>query len=171
MDFLKLAKERFATRQYDSRPIKEEKLNQLLDAARIAPTAANNQPQRIYVLRSAEALAKIARLTPCSFHAPVVIMVGYDEKEDWKNPQQPGIHSGEEDASIVATHMMLAAQDLGLGTCWVNMFPNAETEKAFGLPESVRLVLLMPVGYPSDKARPSPKHAKRKEISEFTEFL
>ena len=171
MDFLELAKERFSVRNYTDQQIEQEKLDMILEAARIAPTAANNQPQRIYVLQSEEAVAKIRSITRCAFNAPTVLLIGYDENEDWKNALEDGIHSGEEDASIVATHMMLEAWNLGIGSCWVNVFPNTDTAKAFGLPESVKLVLVMPMGYAAENTKPAPKHANKKELGDFVQVL
>jgi len=171
MEFLELAKERFAVRNYKEQQIEQEKLDKILEAAQVAPTAANYQAQRIYVLQSEEALAKIRSITRCAFNAPTVMMVGYDADEDWKNAQEEGVHSGEQDASIVATHMMLEAWELGIGSCWVNVFPNTETAEKFGLPDNIKLVLLMPMGYPADNAVPSPKHSIMKDVSEFTQML
>ena len=171
MDFLELAKKRFSVRNYTDQQIEQEKLDKILEAARIAPTAANNQPQRIYVLQSEEAIAKIRGITRCAFNAPTVLLVGYDADEDWKNALEDGVHSGEEDASIVATHMMLEAWNLGIGSCWVNVFPNTDTAKAFGLPESVKLVLVMPMGYAAENAKPAPKHANKKETRDFVQVL
>jgi len=171
MEFLELAKERFAVRNYKEQQIEQEKLDKILEAAQVAPTAANYQAQRIYVLQSEEALAKIRSITRCAFNAPTVMMVGYDADEDWKNALEEGVHSGEQDASIVATHMMLEAWELGIGSCWVNVFPNTETAEKFGLPDNIKLVLLMPMGYPADNAVPSPKHSIMKDVSEFTQML
>ena len=83
MDFEKLSAERYSLRKFDTRPVEQEKLNLILEAGRNAPTAHNNQPQRIFVFRSPEALEKADACMDCHFHAPVVIAVGYDPKESW----------------------------------------------------------------------------------------
>lgn len=164
--FLELARDRYAVKKFSDRPIEEEKLAQILEAGRIAPTAANKQAQRVYVLQSKEALMKINALSRCIYGAKTVLMVGYDANEDWKNPLEEGIHSGQQDASIVATHMMLEACDLGIGSCWVNMFPNTKTAKEFGLPENIKIVLLMPIGYAAEGSGPLPRHTDRKPIGD-----
>ena len=171
MNYETLIRERYSVRDYKDTPIEEEKLAGILEAGRIAPTAGNRQPQRIYVLKSPEALAKIREITPCAFNAPVVLMFGYNAEEQWTNPQEEGICAGQQDASIVATHIMLEAWNLGIGSCWVNRFPNTETAKVFNLPENEKLVLLMPLGYPSEKAAPGPKHPVRKELNETVKEL
>ena len=171
MEFSQAIKERFSVRRYDERPIEEEKLRSVLEAGRIAPTAANKQPQRVYVIRSAEGLEKIRSITPCAFNAPAVLLVVYDESEQWTNPLEAGVVSGQQDASIVAAHMMLAAWDLGIGSCWVNFFPNTAVHDAFGLPENEKVVLLLPLGYPAEDAVPAPMHAQKKEMDELVREL
>ncbi|MBR2693266.1 MAG: nitroreductase family protein [Thermoguttaceae bacterium] len=171
MEFIELAKKRFSVRKYVNKPIEREKLDLVLEAARVAPTAKNLQPQRIYVIQSAEGLAKVDALTPCRFGAPTVLLFTNNTDEEWNNPLEASVRAGVEDVSIVATHAMLEAEDLGLGTCWVNYFPNTELEKAFGLPKNERSVLLMPIGYPASDAAPGPNHAASKKIEEFVKFI
>ncbi len=171
MEFIELAKKRYSVRKYANKPIEREKLDLVLEAARVAPTAKNLQPQRIYVIQSAEGLAKVDALTPCRFGAPTVLLFTNNTNEEWNNPLETSVRAGVEDVSIVATHAMLEAEDLGLGTCWVNYFPNTELEKAFGLPKNERSVLLMPIGYPASDAAPGPNHAASKKTDEFVKFI
>lgn len=171
MDFMTLAKERFAVRNFKDTPIETQKLDLILEAAKVAPTAANNQPQKIYVLKSEAALKKIRSITKYAFNAPTVLMVAYDTEREWVNNLEPAVHSGQEDASIVATHMMLEAWTLGIASCWVNLFPNTETEKAFNLPENEKLVLLMPIGYAKDSAKPAARHTKYREQQDYVTEL
>ena len=171
MDFLELAGARYSVRKYAARPVEKEKLDRILEAGNLAPTAKNLQPQRVYVLRSEEALKKVAELTPCGFGAPVVLLFTYSADEEWKNPLQEGIRSGVEDVSIVATHVMLAAASIGLGTCWVNFFANRRVEEAFGIPKNERSVLLMPVGYPAEDSAPAAMHGKCKPLAETVRYL
>lgn len=171
MEFIELAKKRYSVRKYANKPIEREKLNLVLEAARVAPTAKNLQPQRIYVIQSAEGLAKVDALTPCRFGAPTVLLFTNNTDEEWNNPLETSVRAGVEDVSIVATHAMLEAEDLGLGTCWVNYFPNTELEKAFGLPKNERSVLLMPIGYPASDAAPGPNHAASKKTDEFVKYI
>lgn len=171
MEFMELAKSRYSVRKYAEKPVEEEKLAAILEAGNVAPTAKNIQPQRIYVVRTPEMLAKLAELTPCTFNAPVVIAYAFDEDEVWRNPIEDGIDSGAEDVSIVATHHMLMAQELGLGTCWVNFMPNSKVEEALGLPANETLVLLLTLGYAAEGDEPSPRHAQRKPLQDTVRFL
>ena len=171
MEFKNLITERCSVRAYADRPIEEEKLRAILEAGRIAPTAANKQPQRVYVIRSARGLETIRSITRCAFNAPVVLLFTYDESEQWQNPLETGITSGQQDVSIVATHMMLAAWDEGIGSCWVNFFPNTAVHDAFALPESEKVVLLMPLGYADENAKPAPMHFSKKEMDALVREL
>lgn len=171
MEFMKLAKKRYSARKFSDRPVEVEKLEYVLEAGNIAPTAKNLQPQRIYVLQSREALDKLDTLTGCRYGAPAVLLFAYDADEEWKNPLEEGVHSGVEDVSIVATHVMLAATEVGLETCWCNYFANSKLEKAFNLPENVKSVLFMPIGYAAADAVCSPSHEKKKQIAETVKYL
>ena len=170
-DFLSLAKERYSVRNYQDKAIEPEKMEKILEAARIAPTAANFQPFRIYILKSEEALRKIREITPCAFNAPVVLLMTYNVDEQWKNRQEPGIASGQEDVSIVASHIMLEAWDLGIASCWVNAFPNSKAAEAFQIPENEKVVLLMPLGYADPEAAPSAKHTQYRAMDEVVREL
>ena len=109
MEFEQLIRERYSVRKYSPAPVEEEKLQMILEAARLAPTGHNSQPQRVYVVRSAEALAKMRELCRCAFNAPIVLMVTMNRNEQWKNDLEPGQAAGVQDAAIAATHMMLEA--------------------------------------------------------------
>ena len=156
MTFQELARARYSVRNFLDTPIEAEKMSLILEAGRVAPTACNFQPQRIYVAKSAESRAKLAQVCRCTFGAPVILVVCYDRERDWKNKLMPGYESGETDAAIVCTHMMLQAFELGIGSCWVGYF-NAQTVKeALGLPENVTVSALLPRGYPAENAQPLP---------------
>jgi nitroreductase len=122
MTFLELAKSRYSVRSFKDLPVEAEKLNMILEAGRCAPSAHNNQPQRIYIARSEDVRKKLASVCPCTFGAPVILVVCYDRTRDWKNKFMPGYESGETDAAIACTHMMLEAWELGIGSCWVGYF-------------------------------------------------
>lgn len=171
MNFLELAKNRFSVRKFSDTPLEKEKLDKILEAGKIAPTAKNQQPFRIYVLQSEEALAKINALTPCIYGAKTVLLVCYHQDEAWKNPFESNIHSGEVDASIVGTHIMLEAADLGVDSVWVGYFPNSKVEQAFNLPEKEKSVFLLPLGYRADGVEPAPPHTASKEISALVKYL
>jgi nitroreductase len=165
-DFLSLAKERYSVRNFQNNGIEPEKMQKILEAAKIAPTAANQQPFRIYILKSEEALKTIRSITPCAFNAPVVLMMTYNKDEQWTNKQEPGIAAGQEDVSIVATHMMLEAWELGIASCWVNAFSNSKAAEAFHIPANEKVVLLMPLGYADPESQPSPMHLQYRAMDE-----
>lgn len=170
MEFKEVIRSRYSCRKYSNREVEAEKLAAILEAGRLAPTAKNLQEQRIYVLQSEGALDKIDSVTPCRFGAPIVIAVAFDKNNVYTYPGEKK-SSGDEDATIVATHMILAAADEGLGSCWLNRFDPQWTAELLGLPENEEIVMLMDIGYAADDAAPSPMHEKRKDISETVRFL
>lgn len=159
MSFQELAAARYSVRKYDSKLVEKEKIDLLLEAARVAPTACNNQPQRIKVITAPDELAKLDECTPCRFDAPLVFLVCYDKNACWNRPFDSAT-SGDVDASIVTTHLALAAADLGLGSCWVMYFDPAKTAGIFNLPENIVPVAILPVGYPAADATPAALHTK-----------
>lgn len=170
MEFKEVIRERYSCRKFSDREVEAEKLAAILEAGRLAPTAKNIQEQRIYVLQSEEALAKADAATPCRYGAPVVIAVAFDKDNVYSYPG--GMKgSGDEDATIVATHMILAAADEGLGSCWLNRFDPQKTAESLGLPDNEELVMLMDVGYAAEDAEPAPRHTERKDLSETVSYL
>lgn len=165
MDFLQLAKERFSLRSFDGRPLSDGDIAKLLEAARLAPTAKNLQPQRIFVLKSAETLEKLNVCTPCGFGTKTAFLICYDKNESWKR-RFDGTDSGYVDSSIVATHIMLAATDIGAGTTMVMHFDPEKAINEFKLPENIVPVCFIVAGYPAADAAPSERHNERKSLSE-----
>ena len=163
MTFLELAKSRYSVRAYKPDAIGEETLKQILEAGRVAPTACNYQPRKIYVVRSEENRKKLAEISPCTFDAPVILVVCYDTDRAAKSRMMPGYSFGEMDATIVCTHMMLQAWELGVGSCWVGMFNAEEVSAALSLPENVHVAALLPMGYPAETAKPAPLHASLRD--------
>lgn len=174
-----MSKERYSVRKFSDKKVEDEKLEKILQAGRLAPTAKNSQSQRIFVLKSPDAIKKINAATPMAFNAPVVLMVCYDTAESYKNINDtaytyyPGGHydGGEVDAAIVTSAMMFQATELGLGTLWARGYDAAAIVKAFDLPENLHLVCLLDVGYPAPDAEPSPRHSDRKPLSETVQYL
>ncbi len=164
MELELVMKERFSCKKFKPIKVEEEKLKKILEAGNIAPTATNAQPQRIYVIESEEGLAKLNAITRCVYGSKTVLLICYDEDEEWKNPLQEGIRAGVEDASIVATHMMLEAYNLGVDSCWINFFPNSKLEEAVGRPKAHRSVLLLDLGYKEEGVGPLPNHEKKKPL-------
>ena len=167
MEFDTVIKERYSVRKYKPDCITDDELNTILKAGMVAPTGCNYQPQRIYVLKSSEAIAKIRKLTPCAFNAPVVLMVTVAEEEQWTNDLEKGFAAGQVDVGIIGTHLMLEAAEQGLGSCWVAHFPPRSTAEAFGLSRHETPIMLLPLGYPADGVVPSPSHALRKSLGEL----
>lgn len=171
MSFLKLAEERFSVRKFQSRPIEQEKVNLILKAAQLAPTAVNYQPQMIYILQSDAALEKISELAPI-YDAPLVFLICADENLTWKSKMEPGYSTGEMDASIVTTHMMLEAWELGIGSVWVRLFDSRKVSAAFDLPTNIKPICLLPVGYAAPDCKPyAPWHYVYRPIEDFTTTL
>ena len=164
MSFMELSKARYSVRSFQTTPVEKEKLDLILEAGRIAPTACNNQPQKIYVAKSEDARAKLASVCRCTFGAPVILVVCYDRTRDWKNKLMPGYESGETDAAIVCTHMMLQAADLGIGSCWVGYFNAQEVAEVLGLPENLTVSALLPIGYAAEDAKPAPLHTEYRDL-------
>lgn len=174
MDFLELSRKRYSLRKFSDKKVTTEEIAGILTAANLAPTAHNLQPQKIYVLTSQEALAKIREVTPMTYKAPLVFLVCYDKTISWKNKDDQCYEcydAGEMDATIVATHMMLEASDLGLGSLWARAFDSRKVIDAFSLPENIVPVCLLSVGHPAEGAKPARLHDMRKEIGEFVEVL
>ena len=171
MRFLELAKKRFSVRTFADKPVEQEKLDLILEAGHVAPTACNFQPQRIYVAQSVEAREKLASVCRFTFGAPVILVIGYDNTRDWKNKLMPGYESGETDAAIVCTHMMLEAEELGLGACWVGYFDAAKIAQVLELPENITVSALLPMGYPAEGAKPLPLHSQFRDPSEIVEYI
>ncbi len=167
MTFLELAKARYSVRKFKNDMIEDAKLAAILEAGRVAPTACNNQPQKIYVVKSEENRAKLAEVCRFTFDAPVILVIGYDKERDWKNRRMPGYSSGETDAAIVCTHMMLEAWEQGIGSCWVGAFAADAVEDALSLPENIRVTAMLPIGYAADDAEPAAFHNTYRDIDDM----
>ena len=170
MEFTKLIADRYSCKKFDARPIDAAQLDAVLTAGRLAPTAKNLQEQHIYVVQSAEVLAKIDAATPCRYGAPTVAVVAFDKTNVYTYPGGKR-DSGVEDASIVATHMMLAAKNAGVDSCWINFFDPESLAKALGLPENEEILMLLDLGYAAEGAKPMAMHTQRKELSETVSYL
>ena len=170
MEFKEVIRKRFSCRKFGDTQVEAEKINAILEAGRLAPTARNLQEQRIYVIKSAEVLAKIDELTPCRYNAPTVIAVAYDKDNVFTYPGGRK-NSGDEDATIVATQMILAAADEGVDSCWLNHFDPDLMAGAIGLPENEELLMLMDLGYAAEGTGPAPGHENRKPLEETVKWL
>lgn len=169
MDFLELAKTRWTCRSYDSRPVEQDKIDKLLEAMRLAPTAKNLQPQHIWVLTSEEALARVRTTTRCTYGAPLVLIVGYDPQAAYI--RDDGKNFGEIDSSIVGTHLILEAEQLGLGSTWIGAYDAALLHERFPELEGSVDVALFAIGYPAADAAPAPRHTESKSDDELVSYL
>lgn len=168
MEYEKLIKERFSNRSFSDKLLENDKLTKILYAGSLAPTAKNKQPQKIYVVNSNEGLQKIDKITPCRYNANTVLIVASDKNIAWNN----GNYSTYEmDATIVATHMMLEATNLGVDNIWIEMFDKDKLKEIFKLEDNIEPICLMPLGYRKEDSKPSPLHSIRKPLKETVKYL
>lgn len=172
MDFLQLAADRYSVRSFSDRPIEPEKMEKILKAGQLAPTAVNFQPQKIYILKSKAALDKIRSLTRFAYNAPVVLLFCADISKAWKSSVEHGYNTGEMDVSIVCTHVMLEAWELGIGSVWVRGFDARQVAKAFDFPGHIKPICLLLIGYPSEDSVPYAEwHNTYRPLNEMVEEL
>ncbi|HKL99507.1 MAG TPA: nitroreductase family protein [Mobilitalea sp.] len=169
MDFLKLVADRYSVRQFTGEVIEQDIINKILKAGHLAPTACNCQPQRILVINSTEGISKLRKCTVCHFNAPMAMLICYDINECWRR-EYDGKSSGDIDASIVTTHMMLEASALGVGSTWVMHFIPEAVREEFALPDNIEPVALLMMGYPSEDAKPFPGHTKFKPLEDMVAY-
>ncbi len=166
MDFLTLAKKRYACRQYSDRKVEPEKLKIILEAGRVAPTAVNFQPQRIVVVESEEGIARLARCTR-DFKPACALIVCADYREAWVR-KYDGKNHADIDASIVTDHMMLQATELGVDSLWICMFRPEVVKAEFGLPEGVEPVNILLLGYGEGEVPSADRHSTMRKPLEET---
>ncbi len=172
MEFFDVVKSRYSCRNFSDKKVEDEKLDKILAAGIQAPTAKNAQPVKIWVLKSPDALEKIKSVHPFEWakNVPVVLAVGGTTEGAFLRPSD-NRNFEDVDAGIVATHIMLAVEAVGLGTTWVGFFDAPKTKELFPEMKDYDLIALFPVAYPADDAQPSDRHALRKDKSEIVKFL
>lgn len=170
MEYSTLVRERESCKKYDGRKADREALMKVLVDARFAPTAKNLQEQKIYVIESDELLKKIDEVSPCRYNAGTVLVVAYDKDNVYTYPESDRT-SGIEDATIVATHLVLAAKNAGLDSCWVNCFNPDKMAKLLDLPENEEVLMMLDLGYAASDATPNPNHGVRKDLNETVVFM
>ncbi len=168
MSFLDIAKQRYSVRKYETRPVEEDKLEKILEAGRVAPTAVNFQPQRLIVVREPAGLGKVQKAANI-YGAPLAIIVCADYNAAWKRPHD-NKNFADIDASIVTDHMMLQATELGLGTVWVGHFKPDVIRKEFNIPDHVEPVNILVVGYAAGESAPTDRHTDRKPLKDTVFF-
>jgi nitroreductase len=168
-NFLSLAKERYSVRKYKDTPVETEKLNSILEAGRIAPSACNFQPWVFLVINDTEGMAALAK--GCNpFGAPLAVIICADTTAAWVRKYDQENH-GAVDATIATDHMMLCAQDLGLSTCWICWFDPAVIRAEFNIPAHLVPVNILPIGYADEEPQSPDRHdEKRKPLAEIVKY-
>jgi nitroreductase len=168
--FIELAKKRYSSRKYLNKPVEDEKLIEVLEAARISPSAANFQPWHFIVIRAKENLKAIHTVYHREWfkEAPVVIVACGDHHVAWKRAD--GKDHTDIDISIAVDHMTLAATYLGLSTCWICNFDAKKCCEILKLPENIEPIALIPLAYPADSTDTSRHSTKRKKIEEIVHW-
>ena len=169
-NFLQLCESRFSVRNYTQKAVEPEKIEKLLRVAQVSPTAANKQPQKIYIITKEEDKQKLTTVTKYTFNAPMFFLICSDKNIAWKHRTEE-VDSTEIDGSIVTTHIMLEAHDLGLGSVIVRSFQTEKLKQLLGIPENMVPVALLPIGYPKEGVEPSKTHYQKKDIKEIVEYL
>lgn len=171
MDFLSLVKSRFSSRNYQEKPIEQEKILAVLEAGRVSPSAVNYQPREFIVFTEPEARTRIAQ----SYHrpwlatAPVIIVVCGNHQTSWKRAADQKDFC-DVDAAIAIDHMTLAATSLGLATCWVCNFDPEKCRETLGVPPHLEPIAIIPLAYPADQSDPDRHDNKRKPLSEIVHW-
>lgn len=172
MEFLEFAKDRYSCRKFSDRKVEDDKIEKIIEAANVAPTATNAQPIHLWVIQSEEGIRKINQVTSCGFGATTVIVVGGKLDEAWVR-EEDGKNFADVDASIIGTHIMLEVHDLGLGTTWVGRIDVPKIYQLFPQMEGYDIVGLFPIGYPSEDngGKPSAMHTQRKPKENIASIL
>ena len=166
MEFRELIRNRYSVRAYKPDPVEEEKLQRVLEAMRLAPTAVNRQPFQFIVIHTEGRKQELRRIYDRAWfvQAPLVICACGVPAQNWV--RRDGKNYNDVDVAIAMDHLVLAATDLGLGTCWIAAFDPAAAREVLGLPDGVEPIAFTPLGYPADQ--PGPK--TRKALSELVRY-
>jgi nitroreductase len=166
MDFLELAKKRYSARKYDEKKVEADKLEKILEAARVAPSGENKQPVKLLVLQDAEDLAKVAKATtryaPFAFHAPLVIIACGDHNTAGVIPFNKK-SVVDIDTSIATDHMMMEATALELGSVWICGFDPEVVSREFSLPEHIEPINILAIGYIAGEPASPNRHGKTRK--------
>lgn len=166
MEFKEVLNRRYSCRAFAARGVEAEKVERILEAGRIAPTAVNKQPIHIWAVSNPETLEAIKGVTRSNYGAPLILVVGCRPDEAWVR-RYDGKNGAEVDATIVATYLMLAAENEGLATLWVGSFDPALLGEILPGTDGYELVAMINVGYPAEESEPSTMHGERKTIEEL----
>ena len=169
--FSDLANDRYSLRKFEAGEVSQADIVKVIEAGICAPTAVNNQPFKIWVLRSPEAVAAFNETTAYGFGAKVVFVVGGDDTKAWRRYKYDNRDFVDVDAAIAATQMMLEIHDLGLGSTWVGSFDQEKLKKLCPAMEGFELIAAFPVGYPAEDVKPSPSHTNKRAREEMVQEL
>lgn len=169
MEFEKLIKERYSVRKFVPKHLEKEVIDKILAAGHLAPTGKNAQTQRILVLNTDESIKKLKDCTICHFDAPCAMLICYNKDESWVR-RYDGAMSAPVDAAIVTTHMMLAAHNIGVGSCWVMHFDPGAMRSAYNIPENYEPTALLVMGYPTEDSAPIEMHTKTRPLDEVVSY-
>ena len=168
--FMRILESRYSCHSFDSYPVSDTKLNMILEAGRLAPSAKNLQPTRIWVVKSEEALARLHTVHPC-YGAPVVLIVGCRNEEAWIR-ETDGVNAAKTDAAIVLTHLMLTATDMGLANMWIWDFDPRKIREVLPETREHGVYALLAIGYPAEgEGKPTELHAVRKSLDQIVRTL
>ena len=170
MNFNTLIQNRYSCRAFSASPVEQEKIERILEAGRIAPTAVNKQPVHVWAVTAQDMLEAIKGVTRSNYGAPLLLIVGCRPADAWVR-RYDDKNGAEVDASIVATYLMLAAENEGLATLWVGSFDPALLSGLLPGTEGYELVAIINVGYPAPESAPSDKHRQRIGMDEFVSIL
>ena len=170
MEFNDVIQRRYSCRAFASTPVEQEKVNRILEAGRIAPTAVNKQPVHIWAVSNPDTLEAIKGVTRSNYGAPLILVVGCRPSDAWVR-RYDGKNGAEVDASIIATYLMLAAENEGLATLWVGSFDPELLAGILPGTDGYELVAMINVGYPAEESTPSQMHGVRKALKEIVTFL
>ena len=163
MEFSQVIKTRYSVRAYKPDPVEDEKLEQVLDAARLAPTAVNRQPFQLIVIHTKGRAEELNRIYGREWFVQPPIVIGICGVPALAWSRRDGMNYYAVDVTIAMDHLILAATDLGLGTCWIGAFDPDAAREVLGLPDTVEPIAFTPLGYPADE----PREKKRKPLSEL----
>ena len=166
MEFNDVLNRRYSCRAFAALGVEQEKVDRILEAGRIAPTAVNKQPVHIWAFSRPETLEAIKGVTLSNYGAPLLLVVGCRPADAWVR-RYDGKNGAEVDAAIVATYLMLAAENEGLSTLWVGSFDPALLRNILPAADDYALVAMINVGYPSPDSKPSAMHCARKPVEEL----
>ena len=170
MDFNTVIQNRYSCRAFTSRAVEQEKVDRILEAGRIAPTAVNKQPVHVWAVTNPGTLEAIKGVTRSNYGAPVLLVVGCRPADAWVR-RYDNKNGAEVDATIVATYLLLSAENEGLATLWVGSFNPAGLAGILPGTDGYELVAIINVGYPSEASAPSAMPGARVEMGEFVTML